>query len=126
MTNSFVKFELYKDDTGDINIDINADIYYEDRELYLLTSQLPRWRNTAIEFLTGDEHVIKWQRRVHSYVDSILNRMGWRRDRDVSNLTFQTDFYPGQYGHNQTGHRSFMIEIQTLKNTLPPRNRLPF
>lgn len=126
MTNSFVKFEIYKDDGGDVNIDINSDIYYEDRELYQLTSQLPRWRNTAIEFTTGEEDAPKWIRRVHTYVDHLLNRMGWDRRRDVSQLIFQTNFYPGQYGHVPTGHRSFMIEIQTRKTALPPRNRLPF
>lgn len=128
MTNSFVKYETYKDDNGYINIEINADIYYEDREMYLLTSKIgPNWRNSAADFTTGEEDDIKWERRMHTYVDTILNRMGWTRERNVTLLIMQTNFYPGQYGHEPTGYRSFLIEITTNKRSLPPaRNRLPF
>lgn len=127
MTNSWIKQSIFKDNNGDVNIEITAEIYAEDRESYFLTSQFGwGWRHTAYNFYNGDEHDVNWERRIHSYVDRVLNRMGWTRARTVNVLTFTTQFRPGPYGHQPTGFREFSIEIITNKQNYPVRNRLPF
>lgn len=137
MSNSFVRSQIYKDANGQINVDIEAEIYFEDRESYFLTSQIgPRWRYEVGGFVNGDETTIKWQRRIEAYMDKILNQMGLNRRRNVTFSTFTTKFVP-QWGNQpqgaayaqqyaQGGRREFSIEIITDKTGRLPRNRLPF
>lgn len=137
MSNSFVRSQVYKDVNGQINIEIEAEIYFEDRESYFLTHQLgPRWRYEVGGFVNGDENTIKWQRRIEAYMDTILNRMGLTRRNNVTFSTFTTKFVP-QWGnipqgagyaaqYAQGGRREFSIEIVTDQTGRLPRNRLPF
>lgn len=137
MSNSFVRSQVFKDNQGDINIEIEAEIYYEDREMYFLTHQMgPRWRYESSGFTRGDEHDIKWIRRVEAYTDTILNRMGLSRRSNVTFFTFTTRFVP-QWGPQpqggaqaiqraRGGRREFSIEIVTDKSDRFTRNRIPF
>lgn len=138
MSNSFVKSQIYKDANGQVNIEIEAEIYFEDREMYYLTHQMgPRWRYEAGGFVNGDENTIKWQRRIEAYMDKILNQMGLNRRRNVTFSTFTTKFVP-QWGNQPPqgagymmqyalgGRREFSIEIVTDQTGSLPRNRLPF
>lgn len=137
MSNSFVKSQIYKDANGHINIEIEAEIYFEDKEMYFLTHQMgPRWRYEATSFVNGDESTSRWQRRIGSYMDKILNSLGLDRRRNVTYSTFTTQFVPA-WGNQpqgagymqqiaQGGRREFNIEIVTDKTGSLPRNRLPF
>lgn len=138
MSNSFVKSQVFKDNNGQINIEIEAEIYFEDREMYFLTHQMgPRWRYEVGGFTRGDEHDIKWIRRIEAYMDKILNQMGLSRRSNVTFSTFTTRFVP-QWGAApqggaayarqaaQGGRREFSIEIVTDKTDRFTRNRLPF
>lgn len=137
MSNSYVKSQIFKDANGQINIEIEAEIYFEDREMYFLTHQMgPRWRYEVGGFVNGDEHTIKWQRRVEAYMDKILNSLGLTRRQNVTFSTFTTKFVPqwgnqiqgAGYAHQyaQGGRREFSIEIVTDRTGSLPRNRLPF
>lgn len=138
MSNSFIRNQVFKDNNGDINIEIEAEIYYEDREMYFLTHQMgPRWRYESTGFTRGDEHDIKWIRRIEAYADKILNSMGLSRRSNVTFFTFTTRFVP-QWGPPlppgpgyaqrlaRGGRREFSIEIITDKTDRFTRNRLPF
>lgn len=137
MSNSFVKSQIYKDANGFINIDIEAEIYFEDKEMYFLTHQMgPRWRYEAGSFVNGDESTSRWQRRIDSYIDKLMNSLGLSRRNNVTFSTYTTQFVaawgnqPQGAGYQQQiaqgGRREFNIEIVTDKTGSLPRNRLPF
>lgn len=135
--NSYVRNEVFKDRDGDYNVEIDAKIYFQHKEDYLLTSQLgPRWRTQPSNFTRGDEHDEKWKARIHTYCDKILDRMGLRR-RDLQFLSFETEWHPwvdpydlpdprGDPRLDRDGsYRTFKIEMVTDVKVLA-RNRLPF
>lgn len=134
---SYVRSTIYKDRDGDYNVDIDAKIYFRDKENYFLTNQFgPRWRTQPSNFKNGDEGDQNWIARIHSYCDKILGSMGIRR-RDLEFLTFKTAWHPwvdpydlpdpfgGDDQEYDGSYRSFSIEMVTDVKVLP-RNRLPF
>lgn len=138
MADSYIKNSIYKDNAGDFCVDIDAKIYFEDKENYFLTSQLGQgWRTRPSNFTEGDEHHQKWIRRIHSYVDKVLNTMGLVR-HDLEFLNFTTEWHPWgdpeedlpdlddqDDGRAVGSYRTFFIEMVTDVKNLP-RNRLPF
>lgn len=136
MSNSFVRSQIYKDAQGYIHIDIEAEIYFEDKEMYFLTHQMgPRWRHEAGSFINGDETESRWRRRINSYIDRQLNKIGLT-SHNVTDQTFTTQFVaqwglqpqgPAYQWQNAVGgRREFTIEITTDKTGNLPRNRLLF
>lgn len=137
MADSYIRNSLYKDASGDFCVQIDAKIYFEDKENFFLTSQFGhRWRTQPSNFTQGDEHTQKWIERIHSFCDKILGTMGLRRG-ELEFLTFTTSWTPwGQAqeflpdleeddGNAMGSYRTFQIEMITDKKVLP-RNRLPF
>lgn len=123
---SYMKQSIFKDAAGMYNLLIIGKIYFDDKESYFLTSKLgARWRYQTTNFTQGDEHDRKWQSRIHSYIDRVLNTMGLTRD-NATLVTFETEWRPwGQGGGIIGSYRHFKIEIETDKTTLP-RNQHPF
>lgn len=135
---SYVRNSLYKDTVGDFCIQIDAKIYFGDKENFFLTSQLgPQWRTRPSNFTQGTEDDKKWRDRIHSFVDKVLNTMNMRRS-DLEFLTFETSWHPwgaedeflpdveeDDIGGAVGSYRTFRIEMVTDVKTLA-RNKLPF
>lgn len=138
MADSYIKNSLYKDNSGDYCINIDAKIYFEDKENYFLTAQLgQRWRTQPSNFTQGTERDQKWIRRIQSYVDKLLNTMNIRRSQ-LEFLTYTTEWHPWgnpeeflpdideqEAGGAVGSYRNFHIEIVTDVKVLP-RNKLPY
>lgn len=110
---SFVRNRFYKTRGNELCIQVDAKIFFKDRNLYKLTANTGR---SYASFTLGDGNHLVWSDSIRTYLADILDNMNLTMT-DVGILTYESGFKAPARGYHSNGYRFFHINCSLFMTT---------